>query len=57
MSATTQLEVPIDGTEYASWLEVRKALDDWAIKDKFSFQVVKKEPVRATYCCKNKDCS
>jgi len=57
MSATTQLEVPIDSTEYASWLEVRKALDDWAIKDKFSFRVVKKEPVRATYCCKNKGCS
>ena len=57
MSSSTQLSAPIDGTEYAFWVNVRQALDNWAIKDKFSFLVVKKEPTRAIYCCRNKGCS
>jgi len=57
MSVITQLKVSIDNTEYVFWLEVQKILDNWAIKNKFSFWVVKKKPVRATYCCKNKNCS
>jgi len=28
MSSTAQLSVPIDGTEYASWVDVRQALDN-----------------------------
>ncbi len=49
--------VTIDSIKYAFWLKVWKVLDNWAIKDKFSFWVVKKKPVKATYCCKNKSCS
>lgn len=57
MSGTEQLSVPTDGSSYASWDELRQALNDWAIKVKFAYKVAKKEPTRATYCCRNENCS
>ena len=44
-------------TEYVFWVDVCQALNNWAIKNKFSFQVMKKKPVKAVYCCRNESCS
>jgi hypothetical protein len=47
MAATTELLMPLDGTEYPSWRDLRLALDNWAVKEKFSFRTPKKDPLSA----------
>ncbi len=47
----------IDNTEYVFRVDVCQVLDNWAIKNKFSFQMMKKKPVKAVYCCRNEGCS
>ena len=56
MAAVSELAVPLDSTEYACWSDLRRALNDWAVKDKFSFRTPKKEPNLATFACATVGC-
>jgi hypothetical protein len=42
MASSTYLEVPEDGAAFESWVDLRKALSNWAIRDKFTFRTPKK---------------
>ncbi|KAA6413301.1 MAG: hypothetical protein FRX48_03045 [Lasallia pustulata] len=49
MSSIDLLSAPEDESYHASWDDLRKTLDDWAVFGKFAFRTPKKEPTRATY--------
>jgi hypothetical protein len=51
-----ELLVPLDGSEYTCWPDLRRALNDWAIKEKFSFRTPRKEPDAATFACASNAC-
>jgi hypothetical protein len=51
MAAIDLLAVPTAGTEYSSFDDLEFALHDWAVKEKFSFRIVRKEARSSTYVC------
>lgn len=56
MAAVEKLAVLVDGTEYQTWADLRGALNDWAVRNKFAYRTPSKEPSRATYTCAVEDC-
>lgn len=57
MASSNYLEVPEDGSAFENWVDPRKALSNWAIRDKFTFRTPKKTPLAATYCCAEESCN
>jgi hypothetical protein len=51
-----ELLVPLDGSEYTCWPDLRRALNDWAIKEEFSFRTPRKELDAATFACASNAC-
>jgi hypothetical protein len=43
-----------EGTCFNSWEDLRDAVEDWAIRDQFEFQTLKKDKSRASYACCHK---
>jgi hypothetical protein len=56
MVAIQELVTPIDGTVYQTWADLRGALNDWAVRDRFAYKTPSKEPARATYTCAVEGC-
>lgn len=56
MASSSHLEVPTDGAAFENWVGLRKALSNWAIREKFTFRTPKKTPLAATYCCAEESC-
>lgn len=57
MASSSHLEVPEDGAAFESWADLRRALSNWAIRDKFTFRTPKKTPLATTYCCAKESCN
>lgn len=57
MASSSHLEVPKDGAAFETWADLRRALGNWAIRDKFTFRTPKKTPLAATYCCAEEGCN
>jgi hypothetical protein len=43
MSSLEELVRPVDGDEFLDINALIRALDDWAVKDKFAFRTLKRE--------------
>ena len=43
--------MPVDGTEYLDLDAMVRALDDWAVKQKFCFRTAKRETSVALFLC------
>src|SRR5436305_5025461 len=51
MALLQELLVPVDGTEYLDLDAMVRALDDWAMKQKFCFRTAKRETSVALFLC------
>jgi MuDR family transposase len=51
MASLGELSVPIDGAEYLDLDAMIRALDDWAVKQKFCFRTAKREASVAIFVC------
>lgn len=51
MSALGELSVPEDGTEFDDLDALVRALDDWAVKTKFSFRTAERDSTRGRWIC------
>jgi hypothetical protein len=51
MASLGELLVPVDGTEYLDLDAIVRALDDWAVKQKFCFRTAKREASVAIFVC------
>lgn len=51
-----ELVVPLDGTEYNCWPDLRRALNDWAVKEKFHSGHLEKSQVRPPFACASDAC-
>ena len=56
MSALEELARPCDGDEFDDIDALLHALDNWAIKDKFTFWTIKRENGRAVWKCAEEHC-
>lgn len=56
MSSLQDLEPLPEFSSYASWKDLRQALDNWAVGSKFTFRVERKTPDKARYICRVADC-
>ena len=56
MTSLCLLEEVPDCSQYTDWKELRRALDNWAVRDKFAYRTPSKEPSRARYVCADADC-
>ena len=56
MASLSDLVCPIDGAEFDDIEALLAALNDWAVKDKFTFQTLKREPGRAVWVCVEENC-
>jgi len=56
MAALAELSVPSNGTEYLDIDSFVRALDDWAVKKKFSFRMLRRDAQRAVYVCAEEGC-
>jgi hypothetical protein len=51
MASLGELSVPVDGTEYLDLDAMVRALDNWAVKQKFCFRTAKREASVAIFFC------
>ena len=51
MALRQELLVPVDGTKYLDLDAMVRALDDWAVKQKFCFRTAKRETSMALFLC------
>jgi MuDR family transposase len=51
MASLGELLVPLDGAEYLDLDAMVRALDDWAVKQKFCFRTAKREDAVAIFVC------
>lgn len=51
MASLAELIPPVDGAEYLDLDALVRALDDWAVKDNFSFRTKKREAAVAVWVC------
>jgi hypothetical protein len=56
MSSLCDLEVLPNSSTQASWPDVKRALDSWAIASKFTYKTVKKDPDKGRYICRVARC-
>jgi hypothetical protein len=56
MTSLSSLEQLPDSSQYADWKELRRALDSWAVRDKFTYRTPAKVPCKARYVCADADC-
>jgi len=56
MTSLSSLEELPDSSQYADWKELRRALDSWAVRDKFTYRTPAKVPCKARYVCADADC-
>jgi MuDR family transposase len=56
MASLSELVRPVDGAEFDDIEALLAALDDWAVKDKFTFRTLKREPGRAVWVCAEENC-
>ena len=56
MASSSHLVIPQDGDVFETWADLRRALNSWAIRDKFMFRTPKKTPLAATYHCAEEGC-
>jgi hypothetical protein len=52
----SELVRPVDSTEFDDIEALLAALDDWAVKDKFTFRTLKRESGHAVWVCAEEDC-
>jgi hypothetical protein len=50
MASLEELSVPVDSTEYLGLDALVRALDDWAVKQKFCFWTAKRRPLWLFSC-------
>jgi hypothetical protein len=51
MTSLSLLPVPFDGQEFLDLDAVGDALDDWAVKEKFSYRVLRRDVSRGVWVC------
>lgn len=57
MSALSQLpEPPAIGQLFPNFIKVQEAIEDWSVKEKFSFKVLNRDRTRAIYVCTVEGC-
>ena len=57
MSALADLRpAPVLGQHYSPFDDLKKALQDWSIQEKFSYRVTKRDTTRGIYACKVQGC-
>ncbi|OAF61453.1 hypothetical protein VC83_02144 [Pseudogymnoascus destructans] len=55
MASLAGLSVPSDKAEFLDLDALVRALDDWAVKGKFSFRTEKREATKASFICAEKE--
>jgi ribosomal protein L31 len=55
MTSLCLLEEVPDCSQYTDWKELRQALDNWAVRDKFTYWTPSKDPRKARHVCANAD--
>lgn len=57
MSAPSQLHgPPAIGQLFPNFTKVQEAIEDWSVKEKFSFKVLNRDTTRAIYVCTMEGC-
>ena len=57
MSALVDLrQAPVLGQHYSSFNDLKKVLQDWSVREKFSYGVSKQDSTRGIYVCKIQGC-
>jgi hypothetical protein len=56
MSSLSELVRPVNGDEFDDVDALIAALDNWAVKDKFTFRTLKRESGRAVWVCAEENC-
>jgi hypothetical protein len=56
MSSLAELRRPVNGDEFLDLDALLRALDDWAVKDKFCFRTQRREATYASWVCAELDC-
>jgi hypothetical protein len=51
MSSAAQLAVPEDGQVFSSFEDVRTAVLNWAVRDKFAALAARSDTTRRVFCC------